>query len=104
MIEVKGGYVKLTLIPPLCKAVSFSDDAKNTIIPGDVMDQAVSIVLSGDQDRGFVSYRGCSSSLFTCSTLDMERILEADHLHIAGYFALPGLWKVRQGPCLPSCH
>ncbi len=68
------------------------------------MDQAVCIVLSGNEGRGFISYRGCSSHSLTCSTIDTERILEADHLHIAGYFALPGLWKVRQGPCLPSCH
>ncbi len=63
------------------------------------MDQAVCIILSGNEGRGFVSYRGCSSSSFTCSTLDMERIFEADHVHLAGYFNLPGLWKVRHMSC-----
>jgi len=48
------------------------------------------VVLSGKTDRGFVSCMGANAAFIT-SMLPRDPIFRAKHVHLAGYFNLPGL-------------
>nr|CCA18967.1 conserved hypothetical protein [Albugo laibachii Nc14]CCA24833.1 conserved hypothetical protein [Albugo laibachii Nc14] len=50
----------------------------------------VCIVLSNSSDRGFVTYYG-AMRVFALRHVDRMRVLEANHLHIGGYFSCPQL-------------
>jgi len=68
---------------------------------------AVCLVISGDNDRGFLTHRGPLSTLSLDGSLgfDQHSIIdsikgESDHLHIAGYYNCPKLWNEPTGNIL----
>ncbi|KAL0592215.1 hypothetical protein ABG067_000322 [Albugo candida] len=50
----------------------------------------VCIVLSSPSDRGFVTYYGAMRK-FSLRHIDRVRVLDANHLHIGGYYSCPQL-------------
>lgn len=66
---------------------------------------AVCMVISGDTDRGFLTYRGPMETLSLGQNgLDEASIIESlskkDHFHIAGYYNCPMLWDEPSGHIL----
>jgi len=49
------------------------------------------LVLTGASDRAFVTHRGVVSTL-CLDRLNKDELLQAGHVHIAGYYNCPGLW------------
>eukprot|EP00903_Cladosiphon_okamuranus_P011105 g10481.t1 len=54
--------------------------------------QGACVVLSGREDRSFVTHRG-SAALFCREDIDVPRLLESSHIHVAGFYNCPALWK-----------
>ncbi|CAM9953205.1 unnamed protein product, partial [Ectocarpus sp. 8 AP-2014] len=67
--------------------------------------QGACVVLSGREDRSFVTHRG-SAALFCREDIDVPRLLESDHVHVGkqphhhhpndffpGFYNCPALWK-----------
>ncbi|GBG24206.1 Adenosine kinase [Hondaea fermentalgiana] len=50
----------------------------------------VCIVISGDEDRAFMTQSGSMAKL-TTEMLDMAKLRQAKHLHIGGFFSVPKL-------------
>jgi len=58
----------------------------------DEIKTGVCVVLSGSQDRGFVTYNGAMEH-FRTEHLDPKELAKAEHIHFGGFFNIPGLWK-----------
>ncbi|CAM9360243.1 unnamed protein product [Pylaiella littoralis] len=54
--------------------------------------QGACVVLSGREDRSFVTHRG-SAALFCREDINVSRLLESSHVHVAGFYNCPALWK-----------
>ncbi|CAK4069824.1 unnamed protein product [Aphanomyces euteiches] len=48
------------------------------------------IVLTGGGDRGFVTHYG-AARVFTVDHINKERLFQAQHIHIGGFYSVPGL-------------
>ncbi|CAM9439872.1 unnamed protein product [Scytosiphon promiscuus] len=54
--------------------------------------QGACVVLSGREDRSFITHRG-STAHFCREDIDVPRLLESQHVHLAGFYNFPSLWK-----------
>eukprot|EP00752_Nemacystus_decipiens_P009355 g8360.t1 len=54
--------------------------------------QGACVVLSGREDRSFVTHRG-SAALFCGEDIDIPRLLQSSHVHVAGFYNCPALWE-----------
>ncbi|CAN0255911.1 unnamed protein product, partial [Hapterophycus canaliculatus] len=54
--------------------------------------QGACVVLSGSEDRSFITHRG-STAQFCREDIDVPRLLESQHVHVAGFYNFPSLWK-----------
>ncbi|CAN0427640.1 unnamed protein product, partial [Laminaria digitata] len=54
--------------------------------------QGACVVLSGRADRSFVTHRG-STAEFCREDIDVPRLLDSSHVHVAGFYNCPALVK-----------
>lgn len=98
--HVKGGLLNINFFSAvgndcqgqLCLDTIEKDELINNCIVKSKTDRtATCIVLSGQSDRTFISDHSSCLSTMSMSWFDEEKILEGQHVHIAGYYNITAL-------------